>query len=246
MTAPILAYNNLFESGTVAATEEDPDYLKENAYDWKPFDWWKPTTAAATTYLTVDSGSAVAADYWAVFAHANIDSVQLQESTDNFSSDITDVGSAVTPTGSELIFRTFTQSTKRYRRLKIIHTSVFSLGIAAIGTRIDLPAPLPPGFSPFSRDNKILNSKSGSGNMLGRSVIRNGWKFELDMDLFSNAYMRSTLQAFIDHAEVKPFFFSWNQDSYPDEAAFCELDSEDNSYSWANQFRQKLSLIGYR
>ena len=247
MSDPILAYHNLFESGTVTVTEEDASYLKENAYDWKPFDWWKPTTAAATTYITVDSGAAVSADYWGIWSYANIDSIQLQESTDNFAADTTDVGAAVVPTASELIFRTFTSSSKRYRRLKIIHTSVFSLGIACVGVRIDVPAPLPPGFSPLQRDNKILGSKTGANHFLGKSVERRGFDFTLPFDLLTNTFMRNTMEAFIDHAEVKPFFFSWDQTNYQDEAAFCEVIGKINvPYSTPNRFKATMRVKGVR
>ncbi len=247
MSDPILAYNNLFETGTVSATSEDASYPKENAYDWKPFDWWKPSVASGTVYFTVDSGVATPADYWAIYAHSNIDSIQLQESDDNFAT-VTNVGAAVTPTGGELIFRTFTSSSKRYRRFVITHSAVFSLGIAAVGavetlTGISLRA----GFSPLQRENKLLNNDAQNGNYLGRSVIRNGLRFDVDLDLFDPAVARSAMEAFIDHAEIKPFFFSWDQTNYPDEAVFCELTARPQAdYSRPRYMRYRLQFNGVR
>lgn len=57
--------------------------------------------------------------------------------------------------------------------------------------------------------------------MLGRSLISQGSKFSIVFDLLSPAWVRSTWQPLIDHAELKPFFFLWEENNYPDEAALC-------------------------
>ena len=64
-------YQNLFETASsVTATSEDTGFTKENAYDWRTDDFWKPTAASPGTWtLTADMGSATAADYGGIYAH---------------------------------------------------------------------------------------------------------------------------------------------------------------------------------
>ncbi len=405
-----IAYRNIFETGTVTVDSEDADYPKENAYDWLPYpgDVWKPA-ASGTHYITVDAGADASADYFAVHAH-DIDSVKLQYSNDNFSTDVNDVdipaqnmlkyseefdnaafikvnttvfpnaatapdgtltadkiisdgtidpflyqnytvgvlasrtftvsfyawtdagqptesnlfiiaisGSpsespnktitltttptlydftftfdaaqtatqimsrfdlvqnptagdyvylwgaqltetskvqpyikttsatypAIAPDGSKLIYREFTSLASRYWRFEVIKASApSSVGVITLGEKLTIPESMRAGFSPanLARTNKYLNSTSDEGQFLGRRLISNGSSMNLSFNILTPEFARSSWDVFIQHAEVKPFFFAWNYDSYPTEVAFCWTTGKIKPPTYGSQTYMTASL----
>ena len=59
------------------------------------------------------------------------------------------------------------------------------------------------------------------GAFLGRSLYRKGNQVNIVTDGLDPSWVRSSWEPFMEHAELKPFFFSWDDDNYPAEAAFC-------------------------
>jgi len=223
MANSLIGYKNILETGTVTASTEAATFDKENAYDWRPFTWWQPTAVPAT--LTVDMGSAVDVDYFALAASdlaANSATVVLQWSTDNFASDINDVFSPISPTNDRVIFRVFDTINARYWR--VLETgNIASLGVVAFGERTDLSVGMRSGFAPptTNRNSKMLTSESNTGQFLGRSVERTGYPGSISLTNLTPAFVRATWEPMIDHAELKPFFFSWDDTNYSDEAVLA-------------------------
>ena len=165
MTAYI-GYKNLFDTASsVAVTSEASGFEKENAYDWLTYDWWK-AAAAGVVYITLDMGSAVSADYWALASHDlpdNSGTIKAQYSSDNFAADINDFDTVQTPSDNAPIFRKVTSRSARYFRFEINSTGAASLiGQLCIGEVLTLPSGIPIGFTPpnFNRDHTVLNSVS--------------------------------------------------------------------------------------
>ena len=242
---PSIAYHNLFTSGTVSVDSDDTDYPKENAYDWfiYPGDVWKPATSG-THYITLDAGAAVDADYWGVYGH-DIDSVKLQYSTDNFSTSINDVGTAVTPTGDEPIYKEFTSVNARYWRLEVIKSAgPSSLGLVMLGEKLTIPESVPVGFRPYTLagGDEYLNSESDGGYPLGRSIIRKGAELNVDFELLTPAFIRNSWDPFVQHAENYPFMFAWDYSNYPAEIGLCWTEGKQPkaSYHLPNLMRASL------
>ncbi len=58
-----IGYKNLFEDSgaTVTVSSESSGYEKQNAYDWKQYDWWKPT-GASSEWIAASFSTAKTAD----------------------------------------------------------------------------------------------------------------------------------------------------------------------------------------
>lgn len=247
MTAYI-GYKNLFESAaSVSVTSQATGFEKENAYDWLTFDWWK-AAAAGTVYITLDMGSAVSADYWALASHdlpSNSGTIKPQYSSDNFAADINDFDIVQTPSDESPIFRKVTSRSARYWRFEISSTGAASaIGQLCIGEVLTLPYGMPKGFTPptFNRDNKILNSVSAGGAFLGRSIERLGNEVLISQRNVSPAWMRSNYLALADHFETKPFFFSWDYENYPGEAAFCWVKDKQTPPKYSHELYMDFSI----
>lgn len=251
MAKPKFAYENFFTTGTVSATSEATGFPKENAYDWNTYDYWK-ANSDGIVYLTVDYGSDVAADYWAVAAHTlfdNAGTVQLQYSTDNFSASIVNIGDLVTPTSNSPLFHAFTSTTARYWRLKITSTGAASaIGVASIGSALEMSRAVSTGaeLPREARRDNIINQISEGGQFIGRSLISKGVSFSLVFDIQTLAFARGSWSAFLDHAELKPFWYSWNPDY--DDPVFCWMNGFPSSpkFDRPNTITLGMKLQGIR
>ena len=223
MSNSIIGYKNVLETGTVTASTEASGFDKESAYDWRPFTFWQPTAVPAS--LVVDMGSAVDVDYFALASHDLFDNgstIVLQYSNDNFSGDINDAFTAITPSDNDVIFETFATINERYWRIYVTG-GVSSIGVTSFGEQTDLTKGMAIRFAPptLSRDSKMITSESNKGQFLGRSIERTGYPGMVKLRLLDPAWVRSTWDVFIDHAELKPFFFSWDDGDYSDEAVLA-------------------------
>jgi hypothetical protein len=223
--SPRIGYKNLFESAsTVTASSEATGYEGSNVYNWDTSSYWKPA-ATGTHYLTATFSSAVTVDYFAIYAH-NLHtynaSVQLQYSTDGTTwNDATDPQA---PSTSRPVFVSFTSILAAWLRIKLVTTSgPAQIGVASFGEAMIFPSGMKPGFQPptLSREGKYMNSVSEGGQFLGRSLLRNGAKTKIDLILLDPLWVRENWEPFIRHAEAMPFFFSWDYENHPNEAAFC-------------------------
>ena len=111
MANPKIFYANLLTAAMVASTTAS-GYAVANLVDWRSYTRWKPTAAPAT--LTMDCGSAQAADYGFVYAEAG--TYQVRASTDNFSASDVLLGTiTLTATGPGLVV--FASVSYRYYRI---------------------------------------------------------------------------------------------------------------------------------
>lgn len=226
MTAYI-GYNNEVKSGVITTTSDAAGYAKENAQSWKQSSWWQ-SGASGTVYFYVDAGAAVDVDSWG-FAGSdlfdNSGTIKPQYSaTGTWAGEQVDLDSLHTPSKNITVFKKVTSVNARYFRFEID-----SIGAASffanlfLGQSLQLQRGMPLGFSPanLNRDRKIYNNKSNGGAFLGRSIKYKGAKVDIKQKGVTRAWIDANWDALADHIELYPFYFSWNQVSRPDEAAYC-------------------------
>lgn len=235
MTAYI-GYNNILETGTVTVTSEASGFEKENAYDWNSYDYWK-AAASGTVYLTVDMGTSTTVDYWALAfhdLHDNAGTIKPQYSsgaTSPFS--WSDLDTVQTPTDGKTIFRPVTEVSARYYRFEISSTgsplTASAIGMLSLGQSLTLQRGMQAPFvTPiYGRDKEILNSITKGGQFVGRTVQSSGQKFDIKQKAVTEAWIESNWEGLINHIEVKPFFFLWDQENHPTEAV----------YAWMNKIK---------
>ncbi len=230
-STPRFAYENLFEddAATVSVSSEDDGFEKENAYDWNPTTFWKPT-AGGDQWMAASFSSAQPVNYIAFFAHnigTNGGTVQLQYSTDGGSTWL-DALTPITPLSTECFYRRFTQRMAADWRVVVTSVDPCALGLLSIGVDFALEHGDWKGFSPpvYNRDTQVTNVTSEGGVLLGRSIIAQGSKMAVNPEFMSEAFAEATWLPFMEHAELKPFFFLWNPDDKPAEASFCWTDKK--------------------
>lgn len=211
-----IGYQNLIETATlITVTDEAIGFEKELAYNWRTFDGWKPITAGVVHY-TIDLGTAQPVDYWGLNSHTlgtNGGSIKLQYSSDNFAADTNDFDVLISPADDKTLFQSLALPiTARYWRFEVTSTPVSILAVLSLGLALESARGTEVGFvlPRQARMNTVIGNVSDGGAFLGRSVIRRGFKSQINYSIQTLAYARGEWNTFLDHAELKPFFFSWN------------------------------------
>jgi len=229
MTIFIGYQNHIENASAITVTSEAAGFEKENAYDWLTSDWWK-ANSGGTVYFTVDMGVSVSVDYYAIAAHDlpnNAGTIKLQHSTNN--STWVDYDSTQTPGNSAPIFRKLASVSRRYWRFVVNSTTNAScLGVLSFGEVLELPEAVPPGFTPphMARDHKLETNVAERGAFLGRSISRMGYELMIQQNMVTEAWVRANWESFADHADSKPFFFSWNYETYPGDTVLGWADKK--------------------
>lgn len=220
----LIGYNNLFTASgvTVTASGETTDYEKENAYDWKQYDWWKHTITGIS-WLRASFTAAQDADYMAIYGHNLHDvggSVKPQYSTDGGSS-WNDADTAVSPTDGNAIFFSFTSvSAADWRAYIVTTTGSAVIAGVMIGEALTLDRDVTAGFSPptLSPDIESKTAVSEMGVNLGVSNIRTGVSGNIPLTNISASWVRSSLAPLIEHLNNGyPCVFAWDYTNYSDE-----------------------------
>jgi len=231
MALPKFFYDNRFDDATpVASTTAVGDFNVLNLRAWRPYKWWKPAALPAT--VTVDCGSARAADYLAVWGHDLFTqgaTIEVRGSTDNFNaSDV--LLSTTTPTTDSPFIATFASVSYRYWRIRITGTTMPSLAIVSVGAVLTAPTGLDEGFDPLGRKAEGQRPRSMTGNPLGSTTLYELWEEEIQLSPVEWSWLRNTFEpAWKKHLREKPFIFAWDLGDHPTELHLAITDGKFSS-----------------
>lgn len=224
-TQAVIGYDNVFTAGTLSASSEQEGGEKENAVDGFTYDFWQPETglSPAQHTLAVQLSVAQAVDYLAIAAHnlATAEAtITLQRSSNG--SSWTDVSGPHTPANDGPYLWRFAAVSDSWYRI-LIEGDDIALGVVQAGAAMVLPEGIYVGHAPapLNRDPQIMNAESEGGQMLGRSRIRQGMApLSIKQDMVTPVWVRATWNPFSRIAELRPFFFAWRTDAYPEEVIY--------------------------
>ena len=205
-------------------------YSVENCYDWRTTTYWSPNNTVGYHSFTATFSSPITVDYLAFYRH-NLESVNgnfyIMHSIDNL---VWNTVLYSTATDNELKIITFTAITAQYWRVVfyIPTTTPFFLGVVMIGRRMPLDRGMVAGFTipRHGRKNDIVNQRTEGGQFVGRVKTSQGARSSINFRHVTQSWVRSYWEAFVEHAELLPFLFSWNHDTYPQDAVYCVTDGE--------------------
>lgn len=231
----LIAYDNILtrSTATITISGERTGFGGVNAWDWKTTTYWSPPSYGVFT-ITAVFGSAVTADYFAVYRHnlAVVSGlIRLQYSADSGST-WTDVFTDQTLTDNQLLLKTFTAITSTHWRVRVnvgsTATDYCYIGMLMIGAVFPLYRGMPAGFLPphQGRRTVVTNSTTEGGQFAGRSIISRGAGTTIVNRSVPVAWVRQYWEPFQIHGERYPFLFSWNHTDRPGDACWCQSDGD--------------------
>lgn len=236
--AAFIGYKNYFTAtaSTLSAVGVTSGYSVNSLKNWQPFEF--VSFDAGSNSITIDCGSAVSVDYFAIAAHelftSNTDNIILKASAlSDFSVSVTlatinNTSSGVydgsyryntsTSIPSQSVDDNYNVCLKldsvsyRYYRLEFTASTTVRIAVLAIGQRMEFELGFYKGIQPpkLNEDIVVTNNKSESGVYLGRSIVRTGVKpTTINLDKMSHSWLENTWLPFKQSAEVNPFIFSF-------------------------------------
>ena len=112
-----------------------------------------------------------------------------------------------------------------YFKVEAANSGIPTIGIASIGTALEIPKGLREGFDPRGRKPKGVFNKSVSGMPLGRTVQYEEWAQSLTFPDITWTWIRSTWEpAWTAHLRNTPFVFAWDSTSHADELVLANVE----------------------
>lgn len=232
----IICYDNVLTSpllASVIATSQQVGYSVQNSFDWYTTSFWSPTPASGYHFFTATFTSPVTADYLAIYKH-NLGDVggtfYLEYSLNGGISWSLATTTITTESNNELKINLFNAVTATHWRVvfNLYTATPFYIGVVMFGRKLPLYRGMIGGFvvPRHGRKNSIINQQTEGGQFVGRVKTANGARSNITFKTVPQAWVRDYWEAFVLHAEMLPFLFSWNHEFYPQDACFCVTDGE--------------------
>lgn len=272
MANPLVFWENIYEDGTISADSEASGYPDDNVIDWRvgtPFRY-RANDTVSPAWLKVDLGAGESANPTTVaIGGHNLNTAgakyKIQYSSDDFSADINDAFSAVTPSDDLPVMTTWTAvGANRYWRLLIEETgSGFNeapqVGVLTLGRRLDFPVGALADLDPYSWSAKTERSTAENGSPLGTNVLYKQRRYQINYtepgflvtDFFDPVSGLGWDEEFVAHAVDSglPFWFAWDIDNESSEVYLCHMgDDQFSSPFVGTTLRRGLqcTFVGYR
>lgn len=232
----IICYDNLLASSkllTIAATSQQAGYSVQNAFDWYTTSYWSPVPAVGIHRFTAIFTSPVTADYLAIYKH-NLGDVggtfYLEYSLDGGTTWQLATTTITSATNNELKINLFNAVTATHWRVvfNLYTATPFYIGVVMFGRKLTLYRGMIGGFvvPRHGRKNEIINQTTEGGQFVGRIKVSKGARSNITFKTVPQTWVRDYWEAFVLHAEMLPFLFSWNHEFYPQDAVYCVTDGE--------------------
>lgn len=245
MATQYIGYDNVLEDATLTVTSEATGYEGANIADWLTYDWWKPASTGVH-YITAVLDSARTVDYFAVYGHdlAETGSTIMLQYSPNSGGMWNSLTVPLSSSKGRVIFKKFTAvSSTHYRVVLSCPTSIASVAVVSFGEALELPKSAPLNFTPptHSFKDSFLTSKSDGNRLLGQTRMRREAEITIMCDLVDPSWVRSYWIPFVDRDRLV-FFYSWNYENFPDEAAFCYMNGEVDAIPYQSGIWSNIKL----
>lgn len=240
----VLFDNRLTDSGvTITYTgTEQAGFQKEYSIDW--FDWtvFRPQQGATKLKFLLAADGCMDSFCW--FVHAEdftLGGYSLKLSYESVPSVFTQLGNTIDllPGNSlgKIVFPAVSVLSGRTIEITITipPTDGYSLDIKMLCAGMELVFPIgqyqnikPPGMQ---RSRQFSNSMSVTGSVLGRTISREGFSGNIELEYLSEDWVNFTWLPFVDHAQQLAFFYAWDFVKHP----------LDISYAWATGFEDPVN-----
>lgn len=228
---PIIGWHNLVTIDAITASYEATPYPATNLANPNTASRWRSTHGSTTQYLTVAFDAAETVDYVGLARHnlgsgAAIVQVQVQLADSSSWDAVTE--ERVLPNDAPAVLR-FAPIQAQAVRLKIIPSGTIpEISVLHVGKLLVMERGLQDGHVPIhlARSADVVTGQAESGDFLGRIVQSESLDTGVSFRFLRKEWFDSQMLAFTRAGIGRPFFFAWMPEDFPDEAAFCWLNSD--------------------
>lgn len=223
--APLLLYKNFLTISNIATTTSAVDYPASNLANPSTFLEWRGTTAAANETITATLGVATDLDCIAIARH-NLGSTGATFTVEARlpGGAYVQVAGPIAPGDDKPLIARFVKA--GYDAVRVIidpgssapRIAVLYVGLALAGQRKIYVGHTP---LPYGRETMVATGRSMNGNFLGRVVLRETTRTQIQFQNLTPSWYRSFFDPFVISAKEQPFFWAWRPSKYPLEVGYC-------------------------
>lgn len=221
---PRIGWHNLVTAANVSAETEDPDFPATNLANPLTYLKWKADASTSESVVSVTLSPADTVNYFAIARH-NLGTIGAEYVFEYFNGSVwTALTTPAVPANDYAIIHQFEDTFASQFRLRIEGTgdapeiSVLHLGRITILQRRIYVGHTP---FPFGRDTTVSSGFSEEGQYLGRVVRRRMYQSSVSMNNLTAAWVRSTLDPFIEASADQAWFWAWRPGGYPLEVGYA-------------------------
>lgn len=217
---PMVAFNNLFATGTLAASTETTDGAAANAIVEGTYNYWIPSALPATLQTTL--ASATLCNTMAVIAH-NYGSKGATVFFEYFSGTWQTITS-VTPTDDSPIMVIFNDTTATQWRIRITGSTVPATGVVYLAARLIIPGGVKAPYTPIWQADRVELMHSGSlgGKLITNRAVKRGRDTMISLTSVTRTFAEVNLNAFrLKFNEGSPFLWASGPSIFPKDVGYC-------------------------
>ncbi|MCP4601650.1 MAG: hypothetical protein GY847_14245 [Proteobacteria bacterium] len=250
-----ILYNNLTAAATVTASAADSGYPDDNIQDWRPYIRWH--ASGANTYnIVIDMGSATACTCFALSGHT-LNTAGARYQLDAHSADAwvgaeTNIVAYTTPSDDKTLADFFSSQSFRYWRILIDNNggAVFDiqLGIAFLGTYLEMPEGVQTPFDPDRQTNKTSRMRGETGQLLGVVTDWTSRNISVTHKFLTPTWTTDTWLPYWEAYGDKPFFYVWDYASHGSQVFLVAYENAEMTIPYDGIYRGplNLSMMGVR
>jgi hypothetical protein len=220
---PLIGWHNVITTAGISAGTANASYPASNLANPQTFSRWQ---AADTTeqYVTLSALSPTDLDFLGIAAH-NLASAGISVSVDGRLGEgdwFELVQEVQLPNDGPAMFRWETQSLSAVRLHLRSGNVPARIAVAYLGKLLVMERKIWQGQTPppLGRMSRATNSKSESGQFLGRVVLSEWVETKVPLSLLDPDWFRENMVPFLTAARNAPFFFAWRPQDYPQEVGY--------------------------
>lgn len=223
-SVPLIGYKTIITPTNITASTQAADFPASTLANPLTYDKYRGEATSVT--LVIDAGSDVACDYFGM-ALPNFSSAMLEYGDDGIS--WTSIVTTFSVADDSTIIKPFDLTTARYWRFTLEKaTADIELSVLYLGQSLRMERCIMQSYAPLplNRVTEYTSNQSESGQFLGASIVRDGYESSVTFTLITAPWGRGEFQPFVRAARTRPYFFLWNPDRYPNEAAYVKTDED--------------------
>ena len=225
---PAILYQSIVTPLNVTATAENGGFPASAVANPLTYDWWSFDINADVS-LEVDAGQPVSVDALGVIVRGFTGRFVLESSDDGAAWTERVSGS---DSGHHLLLIDNSVSA-RYWKLTFEEDSentgeTVVVPVIYLGEALRFEKCVRGQYAPLvmNRKTQYFDSDSGTGQFIGRSIVRQSLEGGVNFERMTAPWVRQHFQPFVEAARVRPYFFSWDPERYPEEAVFVKTDED--------------------
>jgi hypothetical protein len=216
---PRIAWNTYtrgLTAGSVVASSAAALFPSDAPLRPETYEGWKPTAAAAT--WRVDFGSVLPVNYFFIVGSGTKVALELSQDASIWSWICGAVDLDLYASGATLVLL----PTVRARYARVTMEQIGTMNVFMAGPVLAMERYVLMGYQPvnLSRETEKSTSDSRSGQFLGTTIRRMGFKAPIAFQDLTPSWVRANLSPFVDAARLYPYGLVWNPADFPEDVVY--------------------------